>query len=294
MTASGSSAPVQPGRSTPAAGRFALGDPARWPLVMGVINVTPDSFSDGGLHFDTDRAVEAALAMHAAGAAIVDVGGESTRPGADPVPLEEELRRVVPVVRGIRSASPVPVSVDTRNAAVARAALEAGADVVNDVSALRHDPDMARVVREAGVPVVLMHMRGEPKTMQEGIRFDELIGEIREDLTRWRDLAIERGIEPSRIMVDPGLGFGKTFEHNVEILARVGELRELGPVVIGASRKGFIGRLTGREGGRARMAGSLAAVAAAALGGAALVRVHDVAETVDFLEVLRPIMGASR
>jgi dihydropteroate synthase len=261
---------------------------------MGIVNVTPDSFSDGGLHFDPEAAIDAALRMEEDGAAIVDIGGESTRPGSEAVPAEEEMRRVIPIVRRVRERSSIPISVDTRKASVARAALDAGADIVNDVSAMRYDPAMASVVRDAGAAVILMHMRGDPKTMQQEIHFDDLLGEITAELTERRDAARAAGIPAARILVDPGIGFGKTFEHNVEILRSLERFREVGPLVVGASRKGFIGHLTGRSGGRPRMAGSLAAVAAAALAGAAIVRVHDVADTVDFLRVFQPVIGARR
>ena len=270
----------------PRARRLVIG---RRPLVMGIINVTPDSFSDGGVHHDEEFAVQSALRMVQDGAAIIDVGGESTRPGAEPVSQDEELDRVIPVIRGIRAQSDVPISVDTMKSAVASAAIEAGADIINDVSALRHDDRMARVAAEAGTVVVLMHMRGEPKTMQQNIRYDDLLGEIAADLQTWRDAAIDNGILPDRILVDPGIGFGKTFEHNLEVLAGIDQLTRIAPVVVGASRKGFIGQITGRESGPDRMAGSLAAVAAAAMGRAAMVRVHDVRETVDFLEVFDSI-----
>lgn len=255
------------------------------PLVMGILNVTPDSFSDGGVHFDRQVAIETALQMEADGAALIDIGGESTRPGSLPVSLSEELDRVLPVIEGIRRRSDLPISIDTMKAAVAEAALAAGADIVNDVSALRHDHAMAGVVQRSEVPVILMHMRGEPKTMQETIHYDDLIGEIGVELTRFRDAAVAAGIAASRIMVDPGIGFGKTFDHNLEILRQFPKFGSIAPVVIGASRKAFIGNITGRAGGGLRMAGSLAAVEAAARGGAAVVRVHDVAETTDFLKV---------
>jgi len=261
------------------------------PLVMGILNITPDSFSDGGLWVETALAIDAALRIEREGATIIDVGGESTRPGADPVPLDLELERVLPVIEGIRQRSGVAISIDTRNAPVAAAALAAGAIMVNDVTALRHDPAMAAVVRDRGADVILMHMRGEPKTMQDEIRFADLMGEIGAELTERKELAVREGIAEERILIDPGIGFGKTFEQNLEIVARSAELDSIAPVVIGASRKGFIGHLTGRGGGRPRMAGSLAAVAAAALAGAAIVRVHDVAETVDFLRVFNPLMG---
>ncbi len=261
----------------------------RPPLVMGIINVTPDSFSDGGLHFDRGAAVDTAMRMISDGAAAIDVGGESTRPGAKDVPVEEECRRVIPVIEDIRRRSDVAISVDTRHASVAEAALDAGADIVNDVSALGDDPDMCAVVARRGIPVILMHMRGTPETMQKLALYDDVVSDVFSELSAHRRDAISAGIRAGNILVDPGIGFAKTYEHNLELLARCGELRRLGPVVVGASRKAFIGHLTGREAGPERMAGSLAAVAAAHRGGAAIVRVHDVRETVDFLRVLGAI-----
>ena len=261
----------------------------RVPLVMGIVNVTPDSFSDGGVHFDRTHAFEAALRMEADGAAIVDVGGESTRPGSDPVSADVEIERVVPVIEEIRKRSDVPISIDTTKARVAAAALDAGADAINDVSALRCDPDMRRLAVERGIPVVLMHMRGTPKTMQQDIHFDDVVADVARELTEFRDAAIAAGIERDLIVVDPGIGFGKTAEHNLQLLARAHELTTIAPLMIGASRKAFIGRLTGRDAGPDRAAGSLAAVCAAARAGAAIVRVHDVRETVDFLKVLQAI-----
>jgi len=263
------------------------------PLVMGIINATPDSFSDGGVHFDAGIAIDSALSMEREGASIIDVGGESTRPGSMSVPGQEELDRVIPVIEGIRKVSDVVISVDTMKSGVAREAGRAGADIVNDVTALRFDPEMIAVARELGLGVILMHMRGEPGTMQSAIHYDNLLGEITSELQSWRDRAVEHGIERSRLMIDPGIGFGKTFENNLEILGRLSELRVLGPLVVGASRKGFIGHLTGRPAGPARSAGSLAAVAAAAIAGAAIVRVHDVAQTVDFLKVFLAVRGAA-
>ena len=256
---------------------------------MGIVNVTPDSFSDGGVHFQHETAIEAALRMVEDGAAVIDVGGESTRPGSDEADLEVELERVVPVIEGIRRRSDVTISIDTRKAAVAEAAFDAGANLLNDVSALRHDPALAPLVAERGVPVILMHMRGEPRTMQHNPQYDEVVTDVARELTVWRDAAIHAGIAPERIYVDPGIGFGKTFAHNLELLARCEELTGIAPVVIGASRKGFIGHLTGRAAGPERVSGSLAAVAAAHRGHAAMVRVHDVRETVDFLKVLTAI-----
>ena len=257
-------------------------------LVMGIVNVTPDSFSDGGVHFDRQRAIEAALRMEKDGADIVDVGGESTRPGSEAVSVDEELSRVIPVIEGLRARSAVRVSVDTRKAGVAAAALDAGAGLVNDVTALR-DPQMRALVAERGVPVILMHMRGEPKTMQETIDFDDVVADVARELQGWRDDAVAAGVSRENILVDPGIGFGKTFEHNLGLLARCDEFRSIAPVVIGASRKAFIGHITGQPGGAARLPGSLAAVAAAYKGRAAIVRVHDVRETVDFLKVLQAI-----
>jgi dihydropteroate synthase len=265
-----------------------LGSPFT-PAVMAIVNVTPDSFSDGGVHFDRQVAIEAALRFLSEGAAIVDIGGESTRPGSEEISIDEELARVIPVIEGIRKRSGVPISIDTRKARVAAAALDAGANVVNDVSALRHDPEMRTLVARRGVPAILMHMRGEPRTMQNNPQYDEVVSDVARELAAWRDEAIAAGIDASQILVDPGIGFGKTFDHNLEILARCNELARVAPVVIGASRKAFIGHLTGQPGGAPRMAGSLAAVAAARRGGAAAVRVHDVRETIDFLKVLQAI-----
>ncbi|HEX8154245.1 MAG TPA: dihydropteroate synthase [Thermoanaerobaculia bacterium] len=257
---------------------------------MGILNVTPDSFSDGGVHFDRAKAIDAAMRMKADGAAIVDVGGESTRPGAEPVTAAEEIERVIPVIEEIRRRSDVAISVDTMKADVAEAALDAGADIINDVNALRGEA-MRAVAARRGVPVVLMHMRGEPRTMQQNIHYDDVVSDVGRELTAFRDAAIAAGVDASQLAVDPGIGFGKTFDHNLELLARASELTRIAPVVIGASRKAFIGHLTGQPGGAARMTGSLAAVAAAYDGGAAMVRVHDVRETVDFLEVLTAIRG---
>jgi dihydropteroate synthase len=262
------------------------------PLVMGIINVTPDSFSDGGVHYDPGIAVESALRMEREGAELIDVGGESTRPGAEPVSAAAELERVLPVIDGIRARTDLPISIDTTKGEVARKALEHGADLVNDVSALRFDQELSAVVRDAGVPVILMHMRGEPRTMQRNIHYDDLIGEIKLELRQRVDAATGSGIDPAQILVDPGIGFGKTFEHNIEILGRLAEFRDIAPVVLGASRKAFVGHFTGQPAGPGRLAGSLAAVAAAVLAGAAMVRVHDVRETVEFLKVFRPILGA--
>ena len=257
---------------------------------MAILNVTPDSFSDGGVHFHRATAVEAALRMEEEGAAIIDVGGESTRPGSDPVSIEEELERAVPVIEEIRRRSDVPLSIDTRRPEVAAAALDAGADLINDVTAMR-DPRMRALAAERGVPAILMHMRGEPKTMQEHIHYDDVVADVLRELGAAVDAAVAAGIDREQLLIDPGIGFAKTFDHNLEILARCHELAALRPFVIGASRKAFIGHLTGQPNGPSRAAGSLAAVAAAHRGGAAMVRVHDVRETVDWLRVMGAIEG---
>lgn len=256
---------------------------------MGIVNVTPDSFSDGGEHFGTDLAVAASLRMENEGAAIIDIGGESTRPGAEPVPEDLELERVIPVIERLRARSDVAISIDTMKASVAAAAIAAGADLVNDVTAMRFDPAMRPLVAASGIPVILMHMRGEPRTMQKTFHYDDLMVEITSELTAWRAEALAAGVSAENILIDPGIGFGKSFENNLEILARTAELCVIAPVVIGASRKAFVGHLTGRPRGKERVPGSLAAVAAAHAAGAAIVRVHDVAETADFLKVARAI-----
>ena len=256
------------------------------PLVMGIVNVTPDSFSDGGRHFDARTAIAAGHAMLEAGADILDIGGESTRPGAAPVTAEEELARILPVIRELAKAA--TVSVDTRNAATMRAALEAGAEIVNDVTALRHDPDAARVVADAECSVVLMHMKGtDPRTMQQDIRYDDVAVEVAAFLAERLAFAEAQGIARHRIALDPGIGFGKRMPENLALIERLPLLAGLGcPVLFGASRKRFIGELSGVDRAEDRLAGSVAAAIAAAQRGAAILRVHDVAETVQALAVL--------
>jgi dihydropteroate synthase len=261
----------------------------RAPAVMGIINVTPDSFSDGGTFIDAQKAVDAALQMEGDGAAVIDVGGESTRPGAEPIAAQIEIDRVLPVIEGIRRRSDIPISIDTRKGAVGEEAIKAGADIVNDVSALRYSAGLATIVAGAGVPVVLMHMRGEPSTMQQFAQYDDVVAEVGRELTQFVDDAVRAGIDRAQILVDPGIGFAKNGDHNLELLANAAELAKIAPLVIGASRKKFIGTLTGREAGADRMAGSLATIAAAQRAGAALVRVHDVRPTIDFLKVLNAI-----
>ncbi len=250
----------------------------RTTLIMGILNVTPDSFSDGGRWLDPGRAAAHALEMAAAGAHLIDVGGESTRPGAGAVAVDEEVRRVVPVVRAIARSSDMAISVDTRRAPVAEAALAEGAHAVNDVSALRDDPRLAEVVARAGAGVVLMHMRGTPITMQEDPRYLDVVGEVREFLARRIEFAAGAGIDPECVAVDPGFGFGKTFEHNLALLRRLDAFATLGrPILVGTSRKSFIGRVLGLPPGE-RVEGTAASVAIAVFQGASIVRVHDVAE----------------
>ncbi|HXH38094.1 MAG TPA: dihydropteroate synthase [Thermoanaerobaculia bacterium] len=257
----------------------------RTPAVMGILNITPDSFSDGGVHFDQSKAVHAALQMEEDGAAIIDIGGESTRPGAEPLAAQVEIDRVLPVIEQIRRRSGITISIDTRKAAVAEEALRAGADIINDVSAMRYSAGMPAFVARSGAPVILMHMRGEPSTMQQFAVYGDVVTDVARELSSMIDDAVAAGIDRGKILIDPGIGFAKTFDHNLELLARARELTALGPLVIGASRKAFIGHLTGRASGPDRALGSLAAVAAAQRAGAAIVRVHDVRATVDFLKV---------
>jgi dihydropteroate synthase len=247
-------------------------------LVMGVLNVTPDSFSDGGLFYDHERAIEHGMKLARDGADIIDIGGESTRPGSDPVPLEEEIRRVIPVIEALARELDVPISIDTCKAEVASRALDAGASMVNDVSALRFDPDMVRVVAERKVPVVLMHMKGTPKDMQLDPRYEDLISEILEFLEERVHFAESNGVPPEAIIVDPGIGFGKTVEHNLSIIKHLRRFKSLGkPVLLGTSRKSFIGKVL-NVGVEEREEGTAATVVAGILNGADIVRVHDVAK----------------
>jgi dihydropteroate synthase len=247
------------------------------PFLMGIVNATPDSFSDGGRFLSAEDAVAQALRLAEEGADLVDVGGESTRPGAAPVPAAEEIRRVVPVVERLRAQRfPLPISVDTAKGAVARAALAAGADLVNDVTGLG-DPDLARAVADAGVPLVLMHMRGTPADMRSRAVYGDVVADVARELREALARAAAAGIAPERTILDPGIGFAKTTEQSVELLSRVGELRSLGrPLLVGPSRKSFIGAITGAPIGE-RLPGTLAAVAALVLAGVEIVRVHDVA-----------------
>lgn len=258
--------------------------------LMGVVNVTPDSFSDGGLYLDPAAAIAHGRELAAAGAEILDVGGESTRPGAAPVAAEEELRRIVPVIAGLAGAER-ELSVDTSKAVVAEAALDAGAAIVNDVTALRGDPEMAALCAERGATVVLMHMLGDPRTMQEDPRYGDVVAEVKAFLAKRLEAAVGAGIAEERVWLDPGIGFGKTAAHNIELLRRLGELRELGrPLVVGTSRKSFIGRLDGSAAGD-RLGGTIASSVLAAAEGAEVLRVHDVAEVRQALALAAAILG---
>jgi dihydropteroate synthase len=246
--------------------------------LMGIVNVTPDSFSDGGLFLDAEAAIEHGRELAAERADILDVGGESTRPGAAAVGAEEELERVGPVVEALAgdSGPGIPVSIDTSKRAVAEAALDAGAEIVNDVTALRGDPELAALCAERGCEMVLMHMLGTPRTMQEDPTYDNVVDDVRAFLAERIEFAISEGMEEERIWIDPGIGFGKTVEHNLELLRRLGELHELGrPIVVGTSRKSFIGKLTG-AGVEDRLGGTVASCVLAHANGADVLRVHDV------------------
>jgi dihydropteroate synthase len=260
------------------------------PSVMGIVNVTPDSFSDGGVHLDPDDAVAAARRMVEEGAAIVDVGGESTRPGSEGVSLDEELRRVLPVLERLTD---VPVSIDTSKAEVARRALELGAELVNDVTALRGDPETAAVVAEAGAYVCLMHMQGAPRTMQASPAYDDVVSDVVAFLEERLRYAVDAGTAEERVLLDPGIGFGKTMEQNFELVRRLPELVAIGrPVVVGFSRKSSLGRVLGDPAARTGpLAASLAAAVTAYERGATVLRVHDVREHVEALTVAAAVAG---
>jgi dihydropteroate synthase len=258
-------------------------------IVMGVLNVTPDSFSDGGQFFDTDKAVKHGLEMAAEGAAIIDVGPESTRPGAEPVSVDEQIRRAVPVIEALSKAVNVPISIDTFRSEVAEAALEAGAGMINDITALS-DERMGKLAAERQVPVVLMHMQGTPATMQIEPKYDDVVGEVLRFLLDRAKRAEQIGIPKERIFIDPGIGFGKTLEHNLLILRSIHKFVETNyRVLMGTSRKSFIGKITGKEKPAERIFGTAATVALCAVAGVSTVRVHDVAEMVDVLKVVKNI-----
>ena len=258
------------------------------PRIAGIVNVTPDSFSDGGKFLDTDKAIEQALALVDEGADLIDVGGESTRPGAEAIDAETEIARVVSVIEGIAKKSQVPISIDTSKPEVMRAAIGAGAGLINDVRALREDGALDAAAA-LGVPVVLMHMQGDPRTMQDDPQYDDVVGEIHRFLTERLFACQMAGIDKKKILVDPGFGFGKTLEHNLALLRALKRFSEIAPVVAGLSRKGMIGTLTGHPEHADRAAGSTAAALIAVQNGAAIVRVHDVAITRDVLAVWRGV-----
>ena len=272
----------------------------RHTCIMGVINVTPDSFSDGGKFFDSDAAVAQGEKLAEQGAAILDIGGESTRPFSDPVPVAEEIRRVVPVIERLSRRISIPISIDTNKAQVARLALEAGASIINDVAALRFDPELAALAVEYDAPLILMHMLGDPKSMQVKPRYANLIQEIRDFLADAVKKAVQQGISPSKIIVDPGIGFGKTIEHNLLLIKNLQALTPIdAPILIGASRKAFIRKILKDEHENDIKpdlpiveTGSQAAVAAAILNGAHIVRVHDVANTVATAKIADAIVNA--
>ena len=264
--------------------------------LMGVLNVTPDSFSDGGRFFEPKTAIARGEALARSGADLVDVGGESTRPGASEVTEEEELRRVLPVIQGLAQAGQVPISIDTSKAEVARQALAAGATLVNDVSGLSHDPRMGEVIAQAGAACCLMHLKGTPATMQVDPQYDDVVEEVLEALLAAKERALAAGVKPDRILLDPGIGFGKTLAHNLFLLRRLADLRCLGqPLVVGTSRKSFLGKLGGTGPSEERVIASVASAAAiASSGGADFLRVHDLAQTreaVAVAEALRDAQG---
>lgn len=255
------------------------------PVVMGIVNVTPDSFSDGGEHFDVGRAVDFALQLVEQGAGILDIGGESTRPYSTPVAADEELRRVRPVIAALTAQTTTPISIDTSKAAVAQAALEAGAQIINDITGLAGDPAMMKLAVESRAAVCAMHMQGTPQTMQDNPSYGDIVQEIHEYLWQRRDALLAAGIAAERICLDPGIGFGKTHEHNLTLMANCRPFLELGcPILVGHSRKGFIGKVLGDK-ERSRDAGTIGAACALAAQGVQIIRVHDVRGTVDALRL---------
>ena len=264
------------------------------PLIMGILNVTPDSFSDGGKFFDPDSAIEHALAMAQEGADIIDIGGESSRPGANPISLEDEIARVLPVIKEVCRQIDKPVSIDTVHSEVAELAIDAGASIINDISALRIDEKIGQIAARNGAYLILMHMRGTPRDMQENTHYDDIMGEISCFLAEASKKALGMGVPQGKIIIDPGIGFGKSVEGNFTILKNLHRFQELGfPLMIGVSRKSFIGKTLDLDVDE-RLEGSLAAACYAVLNGADIVRVHDVAQTVRALTVVEKITGAER
>jgi dihydropteroate synthase len=270
--------------------------PGPGPAVVGILNITPDSFSDGGEFFDPGAAAEHAATMLDEGADILDVGGESTRPGSDPVSQEEEIQRVIPVLERILSVRPEAViSVDTYRSGTATAALEAGASLVNDVTALRGDPRIASVIQEAACPVILMHMQGEPKTMQKEPHYEDVVREVRDFLAERAGYAVAAGIRPENVILDPGIGFGKNLQHNLALLRNLDAIVDLGfPVLIGASRKSFMEKITGVQEARDRVSGTVATTVLAYERGATFFRVHDVRANREALAVAEAVLHTSR
>lgn len=260
------------------------------PQIMGILNVTPDSFSDGGAHNGTEAAIEAGRRMVAEGAVLIDVGGESTRPGANFIPPDEELARVEPVIAGLRAQLDTPISIDTRKALVAEAALSAGANLVNDVSGFTFDPELASVCTKAGVPVCAMHAQGDPATMQQNPTYDDVLLDVYDYLHDRIEALVAAGINRSQIIADPGIGFGKTLDHNLALLNRISLFHGLGvPILLGASRKKFIGTISGADMATDRMAGSVAVALAVVAQGIQILRVHDVAETAQALALWQAV-----
>ncbi len=254
--------------------------------IMGILNVTPDSFSDGGIFFDRNIAIERGLRMVEEGADIIDVGGESTRPGAEPVTSEEEIRRTIPVIEDLAKRVGIPISIDTYKAEIARRALDAGASIVNDISGLRFDDEMPKVVAEYNAPVVIMHIKGAPKNMQANPEYDALVPEIMDFLRAGIRIALRSGVREDMIIIDPGIGFGKTFAHNLEVIKNLDEFSLLGrPLLIGPSRKAFLGKILDGAPASERIEGTAAAVAISIMNGANIVRVHDVKEMVKVAKV---------
>ncbi len=263
-------------------------------LITGVLNVTPDSFSDGGTFYDPSKAIDQAQRMVEEGADILDIGGESTRPFSDPVPVDEEIKRVVPIIEELAKSITVPISIDTCKAEVARRALDSGASIINDVSAFRFDPEMAGVAAEHDVPVVLMHMLGTPKTMQQNPQYAAVVGEIVSFLERRIRYAVEYGVKREKIIIDPGIGFGKNVTHNLLILQNLHAFHILNcPLLIGASRKMFIGKVLGKENPLDREVGTGAVTCASVLGGAHIIRVHNVAHNVEVARMADAILNAT-
>lgn len=260
--------------------------------IMGILNVTPDSFSDGGFFLSRDKAIEQGIAMALDGADIIDVGGESTRPYSNPIPEEEELERVIPVIDGLSRELAIPISIDTCKAAVAKAAIKAGASIINDISALRFDHNMGSVAAETGVPVILMHMQGTPGNMQVNPFYNNLIPEIMDFLITAAESAMKAGINREMIIIDPGIGFGKTFEHNLNIIKDLDQFAVLDrPILLGTSRKSFIGRILGNDPGK-RDVGTMATVSACIMNGAHIIRVHNVKMAVETAKVIDEIYQA--